>query len=304
MRDNAVRWWMRGFLCGVVFTTMLGALGWSVAARAETGLYQICGDSAMEGHPAQDCIASLTWNQPIATDLVLTRPSGSSSEWAADTIWRQRGLVQTPTQMRTCSDDLTPPSPHGMVGASYVSDPCTNHVWLAAPPGQNVLVNCTSPTTNTDGSPIAGSQLPLKLYFYEGLMTGPVFRQISPAQSDCSYIWPNLEVGQHYFVVIAVDARGASSGSSNEATHMVLPAGQSPPSPPTGVSSPTKSMSDNKVYTIKQTKNHVSFTQVGTATVGTQCDETQPVIDKYVVNRDLVTWLGSVRPQVVVATCQ
>ena len=44
--------------------------------------------------------------------------------------------------------------------------------------------------------------------------------------------------------------------------------------------------------------------KVGTVPVGTPCLADQTVNGKYVVPRSLVTWSGTVKPDVVVATCQ
>jgi hypothetical protein len=278
-------------------------------AHAQTGLVQICTDSSQAGNPAQSCINSLSWNVPQPTSLVLVRPQGSTSEWADDTIWTPLSSAVPPEQIRTCGDPLTPPAIHGGVGNPpvYVPDPCTNHVWITAPQGSNVLVTCTPPTTNTNNTPISQTQQPLKFYFWEALQSGiqtGIYRQISPAQPQCQYNWPNLEVGMHYFVVATADALGGLSGPSNEATKNVLPPGQPIPAAPTSLSAPLKVTTDPRIFVMKQTKNQITFTQVGTKPLSSTCDDTQPVLDKFVVPREGVTWLGSVQPQVVFGICQ
>lgn len=177
----------------------------------------------------------------------------------------------------------------------------------APPPVANGTadITCTSPTQNTDGSAIAGTQLPLKIYFYEGIMPGPVYRQISPAQSTCAYKFTNLENGVHYFAAVAVDAVGASSGGSNEASKAI---GIPTPAAPTNLKVPSTAPI---AWTISTTRNALVPFAVGTAKAAAKCDTTQsfsfpsvnggaPVYRVALTDVDL---LPNVTPLVVFTTC-
>jgi len=56
-------------------------------------------------------------------------------------------------------------------------------------------------------------------------------------------------------------------------------------------------------WTIVQSRDRVALVAVGTVAAGTQCDSAQPVLDKWVVPRAAVSFAGSVRPEVVLASC-
>lgn len=259
---------MRAIACALL-------LAWlSLPAHAATNLAQICTDAQYEGQQAQTCInGPLAYNAPGPSDLVLTRPAGSTSEWAADTIWRKRSNAIAPMQIRTCSTDLTPPALHGGINGTYVGDPCATHVWITAPPlGADVTVTCTAPTQNTDSSPIAGAQLPIGFFFWEGLQSGTatngVYRQVTPMVTGCNYVFPNLEPGMHYFVAETVDATGVLSGPSNEASKMVPAPGQPIPLPPSGLTVPA---SQPLAYTFPNTDNALIKLAIGTAKPGAVC---------------------------------
>jgi hypothetical protein len=146
----------------------------------------------------------------------------------------------------------------------------------SASPDGEAAMSCTAPTTNTDGSTIAGAQLPLAFYFYEGIAHGPMYRQISPAQTTCSYVWKNLEPGPHYFAAIAVDALGASSGGSNEATKAInVPT----PNAPTGLTAPLQVLHNDIAYQIVQAPNQVTLLAFGNVPAGTVCDPNQSMGD-------------------------
>jgi hypothetical protein len=76
-----------------------------------------------------------------------------------------------------------------------------------------------------------------------------------------------------------------------------------PSSPDLVFKVPFMTTTDARIFSMKQTLNSITFTQVGTAPLQTTCDYTQKVLDKYVVARDKVTWLGNVKPQVVFGLC-
>src|SRR5262249_35832840 len=97
------------------------ALAFAAHAHAATGLYQICTEPTMAGHVANDCVVyQLKWDQPKSTDLVLVRPSTSTSQWDNTTKWQVYGTVVAPDQERTCPINLTAPATHGTVNGVYV----------------------------------------------------------------------------------------------------------------------------------------------------------------------------------------
>ncbi|HZF28727.1 MAG TPA: hypothetical protein VE907_06400 [Gammaproteobacteria bacterium] len=295
-------------LGALVFAGIVGlAVISCTEARAATNSVQICRDPTMVGHVAQDCIASLKWDIPGINDLVLTRPPTSTEQWGNTTTWQLLHVVAPPAQIRTCPLDLALPAIHG----NGIPDPCgSSQVWVTAPSGQSVRITCTPPTTNTDATPIGPTQLPLSFYFWEGLMPGPVYRQVSPLISGCDYTFPNLEAGNHYFVAITQDALGARSGSSNEATKTVLAPGQAAPNPPTALMG-TVPASTPLAYTLATTNESLFPFAIGTAKPGAHCDMTQSFTaptaasgaTQYRVNVADVDLKPGVNPIVAFTTC-
>jgi hypothetical protein len=251
--------------------------------HATTNSVQICTDSTMAGHEAQDCINALKWDVPKPTDLILTRPPESSEQWGATTTWKLASSVLPPTQYRVCPLDLTLPAVHGGVNGVYVGDPCgQSQIWQTSPNGQSVLLTCTAPTKNTDTTDIGSAQLPLKFYFWEGLTSGAttgIYRQISPPQSACTYTFPNLELGPHFFVAAVVDERGAQSASSGEATKTILPPGTPNPNPPTNLVAGS-TVGTQIAYIPAITQNQMTVLEVGTVPGGVACDSTQYIKTK------------------------
>lgn len=58
------------------------------------------------------------------------------------------------------------------------------------------------------------------------------------------------------------------------------------------------------VYSLVKRVDRIVLTRVGTVPMTTVCNPAETVNGKYVVPRAAVTWSGTVKPDVVVATCQ
>jgi hypothetical protein len=155
--------------------------------------------------------------------------------------------------------------------------------------GQAVL-SCTPPTQNTDGSAIVGT---ISYKFYRGT-TATSQTTASPVQSSCAYTWTGLPAGTHYFSATAT-VGGQESARSVVASKTIV----FTPNPPTSLTV----AADLVAWTIVQSRDRVALVAVGTVAAGTQCDASQPVLDKWVVPRGAVTFAGSVRPEVVLASC-
>lgn len=110
-----------------------------------------------------------------------------------------------------------------------------------------------------------------------------------------NYVVENLAYGTYEFVMTAYNASNIESAFSNMATKVV----GTVPQPPE-LSFVTI---ETLVYNVVKRDNGFALIAVGNVPLNTPCDINQSVNGKYVVPVDSVTWLGSVRPIVVVATC-
>jgi hypothetical protein len=70
------------------------------------------------------------------------------------------------------------------------------------------------------------------------------------------------------------------------------------PMPPSGLT-----VTELVAYTVVKQKDRFVMLPVGTIPGSTECDTSQSVNGYYVVPRSVVTWSGSVKPDVVVAKC-
>jgi hypothetical protein len=155
--------------------------------------------------------------------------------------------------------------------------------------GQAALT-CTAPTQNTDGTPLAGA---ITYKFYRGA-TAASQTTASPVQTSCAYTFTGLPAGTHYFAATAI-----VGGAESVKTAPVSKVTASVPNPPTNLTVGAELVA----YTIVQSRDRVALVAVGTVAPGTTCDPLQPVLDKHVIPRGSVTFLGTVRPEVVVASC-
>lgn len=152
-------------------------------------------------------------------------------------------------------------------------------------------LTCTPPTQNTDGTSISGA---ITYKFYRGT-TATSQTTASAVQSSCAFTFTGLAVGTHFFSAAAV-VGGVESARSNVVSKTITAPVPNPPSGLTVTANLT-------AWTIVQSRDRVALVAVGTVAPGTACDASQPILDKWVVARESVTFAGSVRPEVVLATC-
>jgi hypothetical protein len=136
----------------------------------------------------------------------------------------------------------------------------------------------TAPTHNCDGSSLTNLS-GYKVYWGTGSAVLPA--------TALAYTVPSLPPGVWWFSIAAL--AGTTESQFVTVTKTVLPAN-------------FKSL-DTIAYTVVKRPNSFLLLPVGTIPVGTVCDATQEVNGRYVVPRESVTWSGSIKPDVVVATC-
>lgn len=154
----------------------------------------------------------------------------------------------------------------------------------------SATLTCTPPTQNTDGSIIT---TPLSYRFRHGTVQGS-YPDVRSAPG-CALVWDGFAPGTHFFVATAVSAAGVESAFSNAASKVITAA----PNPPSALTV----QQDLTAYVINQSRNRIVLVGAGSIPSGTACDTTQQVLGKYVVDIAAVVWAGTVRSQVVFATC-
>lgn len=134
-------------------------------------------------------------------------------------------------------------------------------------PRDAVRLSWTAPTQNTDGTAV---KTPIDFTIYEGTVAKCIIRTTTAASLT------GLSVGAHSWAVTAKTTDGESA-KSNVASKTIAPA---PPNPPSNLLVDPASLT---AWVLAPTTNKVALLAVGTLTPGTQCDPTQPVLDKFVV---------------------
>jgi hypothetical protein len=161
----------------------------------------------------------------------------------------------------------------------------------------NATITCTAPTQNTDGT-LLTNLTGFKFYHGVGVAqptTWPDVRTVTGAV--CAYVWTGLPAGTHWFTATATTPT-AESAFSNVASK-VIAVTPVVPGPPSGLSVTIEQIA----YVLIQSRDRVALVPVGTIPQGTQCDASQPIMGRYVVPRAAVVWAGTVRSEVVVASC-
>lgn len=149
-----------------------------------------------------------------------------------------------------------------------------------------------APTTNTDGSAI-GSPITYRVYRSSGAGSTSFAVQCQTSQVSASLLAQPVGV-QNYRVTATVAT--IESAPSNVASKTIA---APTPNPPASLTV----QGDTTAWTIVQSRDRVALVAVGTVAPGAVCDAAQPVLDKWVVPRAAVTFAGSVRPEVVLASC-
>lgn len=151
----------------------------------------------------------------------------------------------------------------------------------------------TAPTQNTDGSALT-DLAGYKIYYGTSPTTMTTVVTISNATATTRTI-STLGVGTWHFAMTAFNAAGAESARTATVSKVIT---APVPNPPGGLT-----VTVTTAYTVVKQRDRFVMLPVGTVPADTVCDTSQTVNGYYVVPRDAVTWSGSVRPEVVVASC-
>lgn len=155
----------------------------------------------------------------------------------------------------------------------------------------------TPPTQRVDGTPYTNYG-GFKIYYgLEGQPLDTVIDIPDTTHSITTYTIENLADGTWNFSMTAYDATGLESAKTNPVSKTIVNA--SPPLPP----SPTFVTTETTVFNVVKRDDGFVLVAVGTVPLNTPCDINQTVNGKYAVPVSTVTWLGTVKPIVVVATC-
>jgi len=156
----------------------------------------------------------------------------------------------------------------------------------------------THATLNTDGSPIAPIVRTEINYGVcnatrTGLQATPAPVVAPVAYPANTYTVSGLANGAWCF-----QARTVVSGAVSDWTAFVNKDVVNVPNPPSGLT-----LLAQTVYTVVKRQDRFVMLPVGTAPASTPCLSDQYVNGYHVVPRAVVTWSGTVRPDVVVGTC-
>lgn len=158
-------------------------------------------------------------------------------------------------------------------------------------------VSWTNPTQYVDGTPLPASEIERTTVVWGSSASQLTQSKVVTGSVNSTVI--DLPVGTH-FVAAKTTAKGVESGLSNVAQITIA---QPAPNPPSGLRVDT----ETTAYVIKQTRDNIALVAVGQVPPGTQCDGAKGVIANgqtfYVVPRDVVSWAGSVRSEIVVSAC-
>jgi hypothetical protein len=153
-----------------------------------------------------------------------------------------------------------------------------------------------NPTQYTDGTTIPAGSLSGNRVEW-GTCSGTAFGIVAGSQTlpvSTTYTVTGLTAGTWCFRAYA-SAGGVESGPSVVASKVIAPP---QPQPPSGLT-----VSTPVVYTIVKKVDGFVLLPVGTVPADTPCDVTQQVNGYFVVPRAKVIWSGTVKPDVVVASC-
>jgi hypothetical protein len=168
----------------------------------------------------------------------------------------------------------------------------------------------THPTTYTDGTALPISQIARTEVEYglcnagrTGFLASPVPVIVTVAPPPATRVVTGLAPGTWCFRArtVATTSTTPSAWTVNTdgtlASKVIL---QAPPSAPTNL---TIASADLSVYVVLKRVNRFVMVKVGTAPAGTPCIADQTVNGYFAVPREVVQWAGTVREDVVVASC-
>lgn len=162
-------------------------------------------------------------------------------------------------------------------------------------------ITWTNPTQYTDGSPLVAADIASTVVEWSATQTfvaqiGSVIVNGSATTATA----PDPPAGQTWYYrarTTVIAAKGGGQSAPSNVASKTTPF--SPPNPPSNLTV----QANNTAWTIVQSRDRVALVAVGTVATGTACDASQPVLDKWVVPRAAVTFVGTVRPEVVLAAC-
>lgn len=154
----------------------------------------------------------------------------------------------------------------------------------------------TAPTQNTDGTPLT-DLAGYKIYYGTSATALTTVGTISSPTATTTVI-PSLGVGTWYFAMTAFNAAGAESARTATVSKVITAPPPKVPNPPGGLT-----VTVTTAFTVVKQRDRFVMLPVGTVPPDTVCDTSQSVNGYYVVPRSAVTWSGSVKPEVVVASC-
>lgn len=166
------------------------------------------------------------------------------------------------------------------------------------------------PTTYTDGSPLPIGQIARTEVEYglcnagkTGFLASPAPVIVTIAPPPAVRVVTGLSPGTWCFRArtVATTTTTPSAWTANTdgtlASKVIL---QAPPSAPTNL---TIAANDQSVYVVLKRVNRFVMLKVGTVPAGTPCIADQTVNGYFAVPREAVQWSGTVREDVVVASC-
>ena len=162
--------------------------------------------------------------------------------------------------------------------------------------GGEAVLTWVNPTQNTDGSAITaltGNRLEWSTC--SGSAFGTKIGEQAWTTPRTGWTKTSLNPGTDCFRVYASTAAGESVPSNVASKTILAPL----PMPPSGLAV----AADTSAYSVVKRVDRFVMVKVGEVAPGTQCIADQQVNGYYVVPRAAVTWSGSVKPDVVVATC-
>lgn len=233
-----------------------------------------------------------------ATVTVAWASTGSSSCTAGGTLgaWAGSKAVSGSQQLTGIVWSATPYSLTLQCGSSLAT----------------VTVSWTLPVNNTDGTAIpasgAGSLTNIKLFRASTSSGVPSATAILLPPTATSHAL-DLPAGPHYFGVKAANTFGNDSDMSNVANTTAAPSTDSASATLTITPKPgAPVIVDAVAYSTKPDYGRLLFVKnvaVGTAPLGAPCNDRKPIADSYfAINRQYVTWSGSLQPANVVAKCE
>jgi hypothetical protein len=187
-------------------------------------------------------------------------------------------------------------------GAEVVSITQDTTFTLTCTGPEQSTITWTPPTQRVDNTPLAPAEIG-GFNIYASFDAASLELIDTADGTTTTYVLTEPQQGTRYYAVTAFDTENLESEFSAIATKdIVFPSGSAEII--LIQSSGQLQIVGNTVYTVVKRVNRFLMLPVGTAPTGTLCIETERVNQYYVVPREVVTWSGTIRPDVVVAICE